>query len=285
MIKNPFGLLKTDWRKIAGSSPARTLSRRAANVWLEGNYGWGAFYSDLKSIRATGQDLLGTPSSNLSAAMSSRFGVSRRYTSGMTEWGYSYGGNPAWFAQDYTGVPYTNNGQARCRQISAEASCTIGCYQINNLAQRMSNTQRTLRAWGADSGSILDVLWELTPFSFVVDWFVDMKGLWSLPYNLWRLNSADVRDLHYTVKRTAYGEVQAVVGASYPLMDPWCNHPDASPTSQSGQLGTATPSFTEYNRVLGLPSFPTLVNALNGQGLSATRTLSGIALGIQKLLR
>jgi len=286
MIKNPFGLLKKDWRKIAGHSTPASLAKEGANLWLEYQYGWKAFYGDLKSVAKTGKELLNTPPTG-SGGLSSRLGASRHGSTSMGSWGYSSGSGSNYFPPDYSAGPYSNagDGGARCRQIGAGVTASVGCYQVNNLAQRLSKTQRTLRAWGLDAGSMLDVMWELTPFSFVVDWFVDTKGLWSLPFSMWRLNRPDVRDLHYTIKKVARVQVQAVFPTVFQMVEPWGSHPGIAPTSSSGELGSAYPQLSEYYRVSGLPSFSSFLGALNTQGLSSTRTVSGISLAVQKMFR
>jgi hypothetical protein len=49
MIRNPFNLLRTNWRKLCRRETALSLHKKAANVWLEGQYGWNSFWYDVKA--------------------------------------------------------------------------------------------------------------------------------------------------------------------------------------------------------------------------------------------
>jgi len=50
MVRNPFGLLKTNWRQLAKGFSASKLAKTGANLWLEYQYGWNAAHYDLSNF-------------------------------------------------------------------------------------------------------------------------------------------------------------------------------------------------------------------------------------------
>jgi len=284
MLKNPFGLLKADWRKIAGNLSLSSLSKAGANLWLEGIYGWKAAYSDMKGISNAISETMRTNPADQQQALESRFSVSHTEET-QDDWQYSHGKTEeTWIAirPDYFGGPQgPDEGYFRIRG-TRYSTWRVGCRQVNDIARRWGRFERTSRAFGLTPSNVLDVLWELTPYSFVIDWFVDPQALWHLPETFARLHQMDARDLHYSQKIGCICAMQMVFGLRVP--PPW-EGVWGWDYKGGGSLGTANLEMSAYMRTLGAYSWPQVISSCTGSGLSALKSASGISLILQRALK
>lgn len=284
MVRNPFNLLKADWRNSAHNFSARQLSKAGANIWLEGLYGWKACYRDIKGFSKSYRDVLAYSRRNSMGF--EHFSVSQTdelapvspviYGCTLSEWNSTIGslpltGNPIW----------SSGGYFRADVHHRHATYRIGCERLLDTQYRFNRTQAALRALGADFNSILPTLWELVPFSFVIDWFIDTRGLWALP-SLARLQRADVRRLCYSTKIEHQSNLTVIHGHPF---SGWSVTYGRSPSSRSGTpVLSGVCTGTTYTRAQGGPSIADVRAGLLSANLSSTQLLSGLSLIIQRAI-
>jgi hypothetical protein len=287
MIRNPFSLLKTDWRKRAEKHTAASLSKRGANVWLEHRYGWLSLYNDLKSCSKTLADCFGPQADQALSSWWGRYSSKQelvvpaaleyQYPSSLPYWNLKY--NNMW-------------GFTPAFRIYRDASIvtyTLGCRARMDATERWSKSRRFLNAWGLDSQSILATMWELVPFSFVVDWFVDTKGIWTTP-NLARLQSHTIKQLGFSKKYECSYGAEICWGENplsyyyYPFYNRWTGD---SAGAKSGQIWPCTSKgqYSLYERNVGTPAVSAFYSPFLAKGLSLTQAISGISLIVQKILK
>lgn len=136
--RNPFEMM--DALGYSSKRPHRPLHKRLADTWLEWSFGWKPLINDIYASI----DLLQTPIKAVHVKTSKGFNVA--------------------FVQLITSNPaliYTR------RTVTGTDFCTMGCeVTINNPNLYLANNL------GLANPAI--VVWELIPFSFVVDWFVSV---------------------------------------------------------------------------------------------------------------
>jgi len=294
MLRNPFGLLKPDWRKRSGRNSLATLLKKGANLWLEGIYGWKAAYIDTLSIAKTviklqSQSVIDELATQLQRLSVCSTTVQGQSTLGSSQWLWQGNGGPACDLTNKTCQQYADAVGGFCRVfvLSDSVVARVGCRQANDSCQRYNHTMRFLNAYGLDGASVADVLWEIAPFSFVVDWFVDPLSLWKIPGSLLRLGASDVRDLCFSTLsegtfRAQYWHPQSF--SNYFLL-PSRSFYDLVP-SGTCVTGSSIGRWRKYVRNPGLPvSDEIFHSALRGAGLSTLRGISGASLLLQKFLR
>lgn len=286
MVKNPFSLLKPDWRKRAGNSPIRDLVKRGANVWLEHLYGWKACYWDIQSVSKTAAALYSQPNCEMFDGWFQRYSSSKEETiPPAASWsGYS---DSEW-AELCSYFPTTNYSSLsawRNRSRGGKVTYCVGCRSIMDLQQRYSNTRRFLNAFGLDAPSIASTLWELVPFSFVIDWFVDTRGLWvSIPKR--RLLQSDVRQLGTSETIRTTSDWQMTFGRTpyygYGLGTPWSYQMPIGYSGSNFWVGAS--KYNRYRRTTGLPDTSLITSGFLTRGLNLSQAISGISLILQKAL-
>jgi len=293
MVKNPFGLLKPDWRQRAGSHSAAELFKRGANLWLEGRYGWQAAYLDLKGYAKSWLSYDRLCQNEMSGPDPGRFSQRTSLSVAPSEWvGASraslLGNSSLNYLRDKAGSsssPVVNSTTAGVLVGPRMVTLNVGCKAKLYNDRIHSRFSKALQALKVTSSDILPALWELTPYSFVVDWFVDLQGISRLLGAKHLLCSAMCSDLGYSIKSETYfkpfiwstfwGLHRYVVkdGMYSGIWDPWTH----SWTSIDGYCKS-------YTRVLGLPNTG-VQSFFNGLDLSAIHRADGIGLIIQKMHR
>lgn len=291
MIRNPFRLLTADWRKIARNLSASSLAKGAANVWLESSYGWKSCYYDVKGAANAYGQVVGITNDLTSDLLYDRISVSSKETLPSGTFVYPNECTAATWAnynEECRGSFHLDNSndKLRARILSLTRTARVGCRQEIDIAQRWDRTRRVLHALGLDLSSMVDTLWELVPFSFVVDWFVDPLGAWKLPSSYARLHRADISQLHYSYKDVI--DFKAYYAAHWHMYwkygTPWI-YQDADPWELcSGKLDSSPGRTVRYRRWHGLPDWSAFTSSLIGKGLSLNQGLSGLSLLIQRLL-
>jgi len=285
MVRNPFNLLRRDWRKTAGNHSLHHLLKMGANVWLEAQYGWKSAYYDMVNFAKSYRSIYAN-FSNIEPDGFERFSVSQIDYLTPGSWQYHTGTGSDWNAVLSSGSLTwrpSSGGYIRARSHGAKRIARLGCERLIDIRSRISHSLAFQRALGIDANSILPTLWELVPMSFVIDWFVDTRGLWCLPA-LNRLNRADVRRLCYSVKTISSAEMQFLVG--YPFSGMYSLTGGYTPLSRS-----SVPVFhgdctsTIYTRSVGGPPISDITNGLLSANLSTTQLASGLSLIIQRLHR
>jgi len=165
MVRNPFNLLKPNWRSIAGKSPLSRLVSKASNVWLEGLYGWKATANDVRTAAKTVSALSRYRSSDPSEGLETRLSFRNVQTVSGDQWLYPNG----WSSADWpwsSGDIRQNNvpgGKTQVRLLLSDRiqTSSVACRQINGIAKRFDRTMQVLDAFAFTGASILDVLWEI----------------------------------------------------------------------------------------------------------------------------
>jgi len=272
MVTNPFSLLRSDWRQVAGKSSASALASRGANIWLEGRYGWNAGFYDLKNFTKS--------SERLSTALSSSHpeGARRRLH---RRWSLFEPLNTSFGLTETELNSYasysnscTDNLRSGIRVLSRETKAVVSTEADDASLTPYTALDRFRQAYGLDWASVLPSLWEAMPYSFVVDWFVHNKNIRHLP-SMNFLMSQPLYRLGYSVK-TEYNFQLRVV-----LNNPWSNSnifAGAPYPNLTGNIGR----YTRFRRVRGLP---TASSVFLGADLSAIQAADLTSLIIQKLSR
>lgn len=300
MVKNPFGIvrnLRSQPRRLSNKAyrkfqayqasqhmSAAQLAKYGSSLWLEGQYGWKSAYADIKNFcnsyrqfeKQSNLAELGVESTRFSK--SSTFQDRAAFTSGVTEanWNVMME-HPNGFYSSGSGNIFGWQAKASARQITA----VVGCKRYLEAQKRASRLDLALQALGATSRSLLPTLWELTPWSFVLDWFVDIQGILSLPSSLAILHSSSCRELGYSAKLTSQVGMRfipagPVATATTGYGPPTCINRGSTTISAS--------SYSRYVRNLGLPG-TSVADFLDQNGLSGIQKANGLGLIIQKIVR
>lgn len=294
MVRNPFSLLKPNWRKVARKRTALSLAKSASNVWLEGYYGWKSAYQDVCSVAKATHAFLSHPATRaLEEGESSRLSVTRTtrtntpilmacgipgsfWNSKVYQSTWSWG-----ISGDYSYCLF------RLRNVSDTVAHTFGCRKFQDARERISQAKRILRYAGAGSWrDVRDTIWEVVPYSFVLDWFVDARGIWA-PLNKWRLTQADIRDVGYSTKRIVMYDVECwhCLGLDVKTRNAtvWGGKtPDGG--NRDGLLMSTSKGWCKsYARYPGFPPTLPVDATFLSHGLSRTQLLNGAALLLQKL--
>lgn len=281
MVRNPFGLLKGDWRSFARNLSGKQLAKGGANLWLEYQYGWKAAYNDVITFAKTLAKLQSElyKYKNTTGRQCSRTSTKVQSAPSPTV------SDEAWSAikNDVAVNGYrTHYPAARIVFDSPIVQARISCYASDRLNDSMSSLERSLHAFGLTADEVVDTLWESLPYSFVVDWFVNTDRILHYPQfkeSIRTLTSAEVSNLGYATKVTLPYRVDLMANAVHDSM--------AIAYGQHG-VGSneikAHGSITIFTRRAGLPSD---INASiwNSAGLSLTKTASGVALILQRIFK
>jgi hypothetical protein len=286
MLSNPYNLLKSDWRRIGKKLSLASLASKASNIWLETKYGWNAAKQDVKQIAETSKELFGPQAiQSLEEAMT-RYSSSRvRAVPG--DWEYlncnagMWDNRPRGLVGDAIAF---GDGNCYRYKVNRKVRYGISCNQVAETADRWSRTKRFLDAWGFTPAKAFETLWEVIPYSFVVDWFVDPVGLWKIPSATARLTRVDVKRLGYSkLDEGQYFVHHAPTYAPY-YGGAWAYISDFTPIGAGGIYECVPGRFRWYERHPGTPPTTDLVNSCFGKGLNLINGLSGLALSVQRLL-
>jgi len=289
MVRNPFGLLKKDWRKLAGSLSARDLARGGANLWLEGQYGWKSAYTDLHNFSVTAGKYAGQVQ-RWSGTTLRRFGKSSQVALSSPP--------PTTPDTDWTNLKaQLDRGDSISQSIPMArvvfdpptVRASVSCYASDVLSRQISGLNKLLFAYGLTGESILSTIWEMIPYSFVVDWFVNVKDVISLPNfvdSVRTLSSGNISRLGYSTKVDCgfTGEILnrfCVPHYWYSLPNDVRAILQKSPPNNNGVKSHG--EFSVYQRSAGMP--PSGFDLWSYHGLSVTQSANGIAMLVQKILR
>lgn len=164
MFRRPFGnsvkLLKSMIKKRDKLlSRGYTLARASSNAWLEYRYGWQPIALDIDTLVKEGMRY----SSNLNRRLVVRAGSANlgKFTSEFADRAGDAGWSP----------PLLFTGRASS-SFDLASSCGIFFDVLNK-----SEADKIAKIIGSRSPDLLPTVWEKIPYSFVVDWFVNV-GDW-----------------------------------------------------------------------------------------------------------
>jgi len=282
MVTNPFNLLKTDWRNLASGLTASSLAKKASGLWLEGRYGWNSAFVDVKNFCSSIKKLRSSYGDPESSKIGARL-RSTRVSSGDGPYKllHSQSTQDYCFRKDgslyYRDANYSLGGSVftQIQGTGQRDFCSVFCKRLDPVTGSFNALEKTIQAFGCTASDLLPTIWELVPYSFVVDWFVNSKGLFNYP-NRSYLQTARLENLGYSIKST-WG-FKAMIA---PLIDApwyWYKYEAGGPTQAVGDAG----EITRYQRSTGLPEEQSVLLNL---GLSSTHLADSVGLIIQKLLK
>jgi hypothetical protein len=287
MVRNPFNLLRGDWRRIAGLQSGYQLAKAGANIFLESRYGWQSAAYDVKNFADVYKKIERLPEANSDEDSRLNFTTEEElswenggvfydtsealYNTRLNAWRT----NPDYFSSNYADRKIKFKGYATYR---------LGARQNLFIADRMSRFKVIQNALGLDMASIPATLWEIIPYSFVVDWFINWQRIlgWSKKA---RLYERDVYNLGMSSKDVVTYDIDQLypIGyLNYYKSTVWkYRRPTQmrNPPTISGQG-----RYTLYNRTLGAPIMDETVLNLTNLGLSPVRLASGVSLLLQRAI-
>lgn len=290
MIRNPFSILTPIGRRKAKHTPLRGLVKSGANKYLEYTYGWRNLQLDIDTVAKTAAtQLYGSPYSQLeeqAARYSSRGTLDLGYQDRIEVCGSGK------VSADYAREDLTSGhgvGWFDLRWVRSKVDYAIGCTQSLDAYVRARQTKAFLASYGvAGWRDIRDALWEVIPYSFVADWFIDARGVWA-PLNSQRLYQCDIHRLCYSTKYfVEYGVELSPARADGLYYGPWpWNYRTQYRTTAGKQMLSGRPlgKYQVYTRSLGVPDTPMFYSKIAENGLSLIQTANGLSLLLQKLLR
>lgn len=257
MIKNPFGLLKKDWRKTAERLSPSRLSKRAANVWLETRYGWMNFYRDVIAF-------------------------SKAHSEVQAHLRYLADSSGSWSSLSKSQV---DSDSSPPQSINVD-NAPLNSYQVIpefvEFSRRACFSCDIWRGQGFQNFNVMDLmiqrmgvdqvasaLWDLIPLSFTVDWFVNLGTMLKRDPIFW--NRYQLRNMGYSVKKLWKFDITIKSHASaYGV-------PDATTETCFGPQIV----HTSYERVPGFPASTSTVGLFGG--INLTHLADGAALVAQRI--
>ncbi len=276
MIRNPLSFLKPNWRRAVKKHPAKTLKEMGTSVWLGYRYGWTPLLGDVESFaKAVAQVSSTSPIPRLL----------ERYSSGSesTESQTNFGGTiSSRDFQSLVSTPPANwsvssgfHWYVKNRTIQTKIQLT--CFAESPLRKLSTTLDQLLTATGATGTwrNIRDLCWEVLPFSFVIDWFVDFSSVWR-PLNESVIMTRSGKRVGYSIKQTISDSYSAIAGLPRGCSKAGTLWSGKSPVNLISPTIEISSEATRYVRSEGLPSNSTQI--FKSKGLSVLRGLDGIAL-------
>jgi hypothetical protein len=276
MVRNPFGLLKTDWRRLARNFSASSLSKRGINLWLEQRYGWRPLLNDFRNFaKSYGQVASHYRKTTPAEGVAEQFSEQRvaledvPYTSLR---GWSYGPN------DDTAVNFMYSFGAQVFDIRPTTQKLTIAKIFAKRPAVIPITGALLRSiaqsFGVSSArDLLATIWEVVPYSFVVDWFINAKGMNALLDRDY-LQSEPLLNCGTSLKTSYFFEGTAKLSCGNGATFITWRFPHT-------YLRSSTPgSIQVYNRSVGLPSIEAV---LIQNGLTVLHAADLVALVAQRL--
>jgi len=280
MVRNPFSLLKPNWRAHADLHPARALAKKASNIWLEGQYGWKATYLDFKGIAQGLSKAFAANQHQTLEGMLERWSVSKRGTSSLSPDQYPLGGDRSEWNLYLNRQSYGGLDMLRVGDYRADWTATVGCRQRVAAVHNLARWQRICQEFGLDRFSILSTIWELIPFSFVVDWFIDPQSIWS-PLSMARLAAPDISHLGCSTVLDETYRFEYIPLAFPPIFPWWVMSYRDYFEGDTPIIGSVGHSRT-YTRSSGLPPLSQILTIFKSKGLNSTQLTSGTSLVVQQ---
>jgi len=255
MIKHPFKSLNRYWRRDVKKLTCRQAAKLGADVWLESRYGWRNLYYDVRALA-----LAYNEARQHLAYLAERSG---RWTS---------------YARTQTDVvPYPSASLGNLGNLSSllivptlveySRYATFSAdFRLNDAAAHWSTMDAMMQRLG--TGQVLEALWDLVPFSFVVDWIINVQDLIGNDPIYWNTHRA--RQMGYSVKEQWKMEITL---RSY-----------ATTYQGTDYLDTVVGPevvHSKYQRVKGFPPGTSTVGLFGG--LSITHLADATALVLQRL--
>jgi len=277
MVTNPFGLLKADWRQLAGHNSMSSLAEKGTNLYLEGRYGWRVLRNDMRSFCKAADKFYDASQPVVAQESDSRSLVRRQVYEASTP-SPSMSDYAFFSAALYAGATRnTQGGIARVIWGTPKVEACLACHALRTALQQYSAIDKFRQTFGLTFRDAWPTIWNLIPYSFVVDWFVDQRVL-GINVSKAIFGSESVSRLGYSMKVDYPFKVQWI-----PCV-PWSSNADpgyfavSDPTYFTSQEGC----IHTYSRTRGLPDTEGI---LTSKGLSLMHGVDATALLMQRVLR
>jgi len=180
MIRNPYRLLRKNWRLKCGMKTASALAKEGANIWLETQYGWNALNYDMGNFAQAYSRILSYANVAKAGSFDEKLSETRQLS----------GGEP-YSVLDTSGWSFYRTGMINIWSRGCFTTATLFCRAAKARAQ-LGHLDYMLNSLGLDNRAILASLWEVIPFSFVADWFIKLPNIMA-PLDFSQLASESVQ--------------------------------------------------------------------------------------------
>lgn len=253
MFKNPFGV-----RKLGNTLDSLSLSKIAksgASTYLEYKFGWENIYRDIVAIAKVWNEVR-QHQNYLETTVRKYVSASSRQSDTVTG---SSNGLRTLYAYGDTILKFKLSRAVRTACFSLDIRRT-------EQALHWSKVDQVCSRLGARS--LAEALWDLVPYSFVVDWFTHVnRFIRQRPVDF---NTFDLRRIGYSVKTDWY------------VSSEWTQHADGYQQSvKSSGNGGEMHAQREYHRYPGIPSGCGSVGLFGN--LNKTQIAEGLALIVQRI--
>lgn len=272
MVKNPLSSLQSLIKKTARTKRLSfsELAHASSSGWLEYRYGWNPLRYSFKAL----SEVWKKAEDHIRYLNSVRGKTCSRAQ--RREYKVSYPSSPT---RTYWAQGLSNHGYMPVFGLEVQERSTVIAVSLDLdvaiTTPVYSKMQYAIEYLHADS--LFDVLWELTPYSFVVDWLIN-TDLLAASYLSTRLQAPDVHNVCYSQKESLTYRVLATSGLT--------NH---CPGGYSRSNGSSSPAYLEgsigkistYSRYAGFPSGFDVPGLMGG--VNTIHLLDGSALIINAL--
>lgn len=257
MVKKPFGGL-SKLRKLSSSASLSNLLKAGSSAYLEYRYGWLNFKRDIDALSNVWREVR-QHMAFLEKTVNKYTSLASRVTD------TTDASNLCTFSS--LGANTTGAILPRLREVRRTAAFSLDVMR-DEASLRIGQMDHVLRRLG--TGEVAEALWDLVPWSFVVDWFTHINRFVRQAPILW--NSANLRRVGYSVKVDHIGYAIAR-SQTFTDFTGWSLQNEAVLSDQVVQ--------TSYQRSLGFPPNCSSVGLFGN--LNKTQIADGIALIVQRL--
>jgi len=259
MISKSMSGLAKNWRYVAGSRSAKQLAKLGSNVWLEGRYGWIPLYSDICALAAAHYKVR-----SYLKRQSNNTGLPLKLCASRTQ---------SFSPQSFTEVTGANKTSTyiKWEPLGSNVVQTLVGHIDRRSVPNTSTFDAYLQYFGLQNP--VRVLYELCPFSFVADWFINSK-MFLNQRELQACASASVHDATSSTKWEIKGRPHVLLRDG-PMIERF-----GTSTARTPVIGDIA-TYTEFNRSVGWPSYSITDLAL-GAGITTVHVADAAALFIQR---
>jgi hypothetical protein len=256
MIKNPYGLLKKDWRKTVKNLTASSLVKAGANIWLEKRYGWDNLWRDVKAT-ALARTKVDAHIRHLKSSLGNWTSIGKSQQDVDT---------PNTILPTWGNISNSYQMQPTLHTIERRATFSADIYRDD--AYRMWSEGKLFQDYFG-TNAVAEALWDLVPFSFCADWFINIASWLERDPISWGQHR--LRQMGYSVETRWTASLNVVSRARG-----WIGYSDAGsyyPPQCIRKSYVRTPGFPSGGSTAGLFEGLNLVHLADSAALVAQRIL------------
>jgi len=233
MLRNPFNLIKSTKKLgIPKKAVLRDLTKRSASAWLEWRYGWSNLVADTIAIASVMDEAIAHREFLLKYVGKDRPIHAREVVEKVVDVPY----------HNSTYLSYMPLVEMIPRNFRIKRTATFGCAVLNQSYGNVFELPALIKQ-RLGVNKIAEAVWDLVPFSFVVDWFVNVQKIMGIDPTLWARH--DIRYLGHSLKLESCIDID--FKCSFPA---YAEVPEVTKTcSVQGSVGNIS-----YSRSEGFPS-------------------------------